>query len=116
MKNSLLTTVFGLGLGLAFLPAAPALAATDAVTECQSESLAMGTYVYQNGVFIAIENGTAEGAAALNACVQAKASSSARAPRPRASNDFTLLPRERAPRCSLTMVGGAGYLCRPTRH
>jgi ABC-type sugar transport system substrate-binding protein len=110
MRNSLTAVL----LGAALLAGAPAMAATDAVSQCQSETLVMGTYVYQNGVFTAIENGTAEGAAALNACVQAKAN--ADGPRPRVMNVFTLLPPERAPRCSLTMVGGSGYLCRPTRY
>lgn len=110
MKNSLMAAL----LGVAVLTTAPVLAATDAVSQCQTETLVMGTYVYQNEVFTAIENGTAEGAAALNACVQAKAK--ARASRPRVLNIFTLVPAERAPRCSLAMVGGAGYLCRPTRY
>jgi urease accessory protein UreF len=102
-------------LGL-FVLTGGAFAATDAVTQCQSETLATGTYVYQDGVFTAIEDGTMEGAAALNACVQAKASAKTRAPRARVLNIFTLLPPEREPRCSITLVGGTGYMCRPTRY
>lgn len=104
MRNSLRAAL----CGMALLAGAPALAATDAVSQCQSETLVMGTYVYQNGTFTAIENGTADGAAALNACLQDKA-------RARSAQRLFLWP-EREPRCSITLVGGTGYICRPTRY
>lgn len=78
------------------------------VAQCQAEVAAPGTYVYEDGQAIpeitAVEDGSEEGAAALNACVRQKAIAAGLLASPVTGRKSVACPDGAA-----TLYGGATY-------